>query len=55
MHLSAKYPDKRFDRLNACLEKAIAEGVFDGFRVNAGHSAHAPTAEPSPPARTCSH
>lgn len=39
-HLKVCYPDKEFGSLNACLEKCIADGVFDGFKTH-------PAGEPS--------
>lgn len=33
-HLKARYPDKEFGSLNACLEKSIADGDFDGLLIH---------------------
>lgn len=33
-HLKARYPDKEFGSLNACLEKCIADGDFDGLKTH---------------------
>ena len=39
-HLATRYPDKTFGSLNTCLEKAIADGDFEDFHVNAGDVPH---------------
>lgn len=39
-HLKARYPDKEFGSLNACLEKCIADGDFDGLRIGSAEPPH---------------
>ncbi len=39
-HLKARYPDKRFGSLKACLEKCIADGDFDGIQLHPGQPPH---------------
>jgi hypothetical protein len=39
-HLKARYPDKEFSSLNACLEKCIADGDFDGLQIGAAEPPH---------------
>ncbi|MBX3429964.1 MAG: hypothetical protein KF779_10310 [Hyphomonadaceae bacterium] len=41
-HLGARYPTHSFKNLNTCLEKTIADGDFDDFRLRPGHHTYSP-------------